>query len=759
MNTHLTHTLTRTVFPRQRCRPRLEALEERAVPSTLDLDWMRTFNGEIRAMTVAGDVFVTGSISGAYPGQTSAGAVDAFVARYSRSGALLQVTQFGTADTDRPAGIAADASGIYVVGTSHVESYVGGHPTPWHGSVIDGFVSRFSLDGALLGTTRLSPSEVGVPAAIAVSGSRLYVAGSTSGASPGEDTFLARLDREGTLLGTTRFGSEGGDGANGIAVSGGMVYVLGSTYGTFPGQTSAGDRDVFVSRLDLGGGLLGTAQFGSTSGDGPVGIAVSGDTVYVTGNTRGTFPSQTNAGGEEVFVTRLGLGGGVLGTTQFGTPDYDDVSSIAADGSGVYVLGRTEGAFPGQTNAGNYDLYVAHLDLAGGLLDITQFGTEDGDFPGGIAVDSTGVYITGHARGTFPGQPVNVPFESGDFVAHLVADRPPLPEAGPDHVAVFAPDSAGLGYGTWYLRPGSDPAAPVTSLVFGLAGWAPVTGDWNGDGITTPGVVDPATATWYLRHSNDPLAPDVTAFPYGYFTWTPVPGDWDGDGTTTVGVVDTSGAVSPHALWYLRNGSGPGAPDIIYAFGLPGWVPVAGDWDGNGSETAGVYDPATGTWYLRLSNDPTDPAVASFRYGWVDWKPVVGDWDGDGIDSIGVLDLNGLWYLRNSTTPGAPDIAPFAFGLGGWKPLAGAWRVPSSLLAAGEQAAGAEPKSGANFAPDVALALARLEAERDPPVSPTGAGAEQAALGPEAEGLVADSLTGDAEPTAALDALFTTGLI
>jgi hypothetical protein len=45
---------------------------------------------------------------------------------------------------------------------------------------------------------------------------------------------------------------------------------------------------------------------------------------------------------------------------------------------------------------------------------------------------------------------------------------------------------------------------------------------------------------------------------------------------------DTAGVFDPStAIWDLRNSNSPGAPDIApFAYGAPGWLPVAGDWDG-----------------------------------------------------------------------------------------------------------------------------------------------------------------------------------
>jgi hypothetical protein len=55
----------------------------------------------------------------------------------------------------------------------------------------------------------------------------------------------------------------------------------------------------------------------------------------------------------------------------------------------------------------------------------------------------------------------------------------------------------------------------------------------------------------------------------------PLAGDWDGDG------VDTAGVYSPASrTFFLRQAHGPGAADLVYGFGPAGVTPLAGDWDG-----------------------------------------------------------------------------------------------------------------------------------------------------------------------------------
>jgi glucose/arabinose dehydrogenase len=189
------------------------------------------------------------------------------------------------------------------------------------------------------------------------------------------------------------------------------------------------------------------------------------------------------------------------------------------------------------------------------------------------------------------------------------------------------------------------------------------------------GAFDPATANWYLRNSTGPGAPDAGQFQYGGAGWAAVVGDWDGNGTQTAGAVDPLGDTNPNELvWYLRNSNSAGAPDITpFNYGGRGWVPLAADWFHTGQQGIGAFDPATATWYLRGSASAGAADVGIFQYGAADWKPVVGDWTGTGRPGIGVFDPStATWYLRNSLSAGAPDFV-FQYGAAGWLPVVGDW--------------------------------------------------------------------------------------
>lgn len=212
----------------------------------------------------------------------------------------------------------------------------------------------------------------------------------------------------------------------------------------------------------------------------------------------------------------------------------------------------------------------------------------------------------------------------------------------------------------WLLRDTLTPGVATRQFSFGLPTDIPVFGDWNGDGVKTPGVV--RGNVWYLRNSNTAGGADIT-FTYGSPGDVPVVGDWTGVGR------DLPGVVRGGRTWYLRHSLSSGPAHQSFAFGAPGDVPVVGDWDGNGRDSVGVVRGGR-NWYLRNSAGG-GAAQISLAYGAPGDIPVVGDWDGNGRDSIGVV-RGGTWHLRNALSSGGPDRS-FAYGAADDVPLV--WRL------------------------------------------------------------------------------------
>ena len=114
----------------------------------------------------------------------------------------------------------------------------------------------------------------------------------------------------------------------------------------------------------------------------------------------------------------------------------------------------------------------------------------------------------------------------------------------------------------------------------------------------------------------------------------------------------------------------------MFGFGAPNWVPLAGDWNGDGKDTVGVYNPASGLFYLVNTNGKPY-ADQVFGFGAPNWVPLAGDWDGDGKDSVGVYDPGtSIFYLSNTNGRPYADII-FGYGMPGWTPISGHWTALS----------------------------------------------------------------------------------
>jgi hypothetical protein len=176
------------------------------------------------------------------------------------------------------------------------------------------------------------------------------------------------------------------------------------------------------------------------------------------------------------------------------------------------------------------------------------------------------------------------------------------------------------------------------------------------------GVFRPSTGELFLKNSNSSGFAD-TLIVFGNPGDYPVAGDWNGDGIDSVGIYRDG-------VFYLRNTNSTGFADIVVPFGNAGDQPVVGDWNGDGIDTIGVY--RNGTFLLRNSNTAGPPDLV-FTLGNPGDIGIAGDWDGDGITTCGVFrPSNGVIFLKNSNTTGFADLS-FVYGIAGDQPVAGDW--------------------------------------------------------------------------------------
>ena len=155
-----------------------------------------------------------------------------------------------------------------------------------------------------------------------------------------------------------------------------------------------------------------------------------------------------------------------------------------------------------------------------------------------------------------------------------------------------------------------------------------------------------------------------------------ISGDWNGDGKATIGLYNPV-----TGTFFLRNSNDPNqtSTDITFQFGpTNSFLPVAGDWNGSGLNQVGLYDQSTGTFHLREVSGTSVTDVA-FVYGPANNKllPIAGKWTpGAAVATVGLYSpFSSLFFLRNSNAGGIADTT-FLYGPsnnGTLRPLAGDW--------------------------------------------------------------------------------------
>ena len=187
----------------------------------------------------------------------------------------------------------------------------------------------------------------------------------------------------------------------------------------------------------------------------------------------------------------------------------------------------------------------------------------------------------------------------------------------------------------------------------------------------TTGLVDPSQGLWHLF---DGSGVEMSQFFFGNPGDYPILGDWDCDGVETPGMYRQS-----DGYVYLRNSNTQGEGEVKFFFGNPGDVPIAGDFNGDGCGTVSIYRPGNQTFYiineLGANNGGLGAAEFSYVFGDPGDKPFVGDFDGDGVETVGLhRESTGLVYFRNSHSQGNAD-AQFIFGDPGDRLIAGDWNA------------------------------------------------------------------------------------
>jgi hypothetical protein len=331
------------------------------------------------------------------------------------------------------------------------------------------------------------------------------------------DIYVVKLNAVGGFLWAKSFGSVQDDFGTDIAIDhAGNVHVTGAFYLSVDFDPSTAvymlyaqqcGSDGFLLKLDPSGNFLAAIEIGNNTGCADemalcVTVDVSGD-VLVGGRMWGTVDFDPSSG--------VVLGTGVMYALKL-SPSYVyqwartldplvawqfPISDIVTDSAGnVYIVGRVEGTTdydpgPAQYNLGAssppifYQMFIWKLSSFGTFLWVkpitTSTGNQGSQGEDGIAVNSTGVYITGESTGT-------VDFDPGPGVFNLTSSTiaPFLLKLDTAGNFLFATQfgSSGVGYDVTLDDTGN---VYVGGYFTGTADFDPGPGAYN---LTASGGVD-----------------------------------------------------------------------------------------------------------------------------------------------------------------------------------------------------------------------------------------------------------------------------
>lgn len=274
----------------------------------------------------------------------------------------------------------------------------------------------------------------------------VYVTGSVSGnnvnfgnsqianSAGGEDLFLAKYNAAGVCQWVRTAGSTSADRGRDLVLDNqGNIYVVGFVAGqtSFPNfqLNSNGGQDALIAKYDVNGGFQWAANVGGAQSDQFFGVDVDNNgNVYVIGHFQGSFNINTvngtqtvngNPNDYDVMYAKLNGNGQVQWIQTAGGNASDQGWSVQVQNDNVYVTGyfSNTATFMGengniaQTSAGDFDVYLADLNMNTGLVEWVQTaGGLGSDYGHKLETDAFGgIYLVGRFEGiaTFNGTQAN----------------------------------------------------------------------------------------------------------------------------------------------------------------------------------------------------------------------------------------------------------------------------------------------------------------------------------------------------------------
>jgi hypothetical protein len=400
-----------------------------------------------------GNVIVVGGFGGTVDfgkdAFTSAGADDIFVAKLAPNGDPIWARRFGGASSEAAASVAVDAKGeIFVAGNFQGTVDFGSGPIASAG-LNDIFLLKLGQGGVTLWSKGFGDATNQLATDVAVDpAGNVVLVGSFAGtvnfgtgalmSGGSNDVYVAKFSPMGQALWAKGFGDAAVQSAQGVATdAAGNIVIAGHNSGgvSFGGGfiASQGGTDVFVAKLDAGGGAhIWSAGFGDPGLQNVYGVGVDakGDVTFA-GRTAGDVDFgggfvKGDGNGEDFFVVKLDASGKHVYSVALQTDSSKQSGAVNVDADGNalvtgWVFGTVDLGF-GPVMTASDDAFVVKLDAQGKPVWGRIYGDDQGQEGRGIAAGPQGfVLVTGSAVGSidFGGGPLVSAGGSDAFLAKL----------------------------------------------------------------------------------------------------------------------------------------------------------------------------------------------------------------------------------------------------------------------------------------------------------------------------------------------------
>jgi hypothetical protein len=346
--------------------------------------------GDTEANAIAvdpeGNVYVVGKII--------AGGLysDLYIAKYDLDGQFgwEQIIDGGQGGNDEAEAIAVDSA------SDSTGIYVTGYITNANGNT-DMFLIKLSRVNGQELWRRIIDGGYGddKASAIAVKDGKVIITGFSTGKTSGEDYRTIVYSSEGVLQWNAEYDGPAhqGDFAKAIAISeSGRVSITGASY---RGNKNTGHLDYHTITYSRLGNKIWEARYDGKENGNDEALAIcvdQNDNVYVTGRSE---LSKKKIKDYDYYTIKYDATGAAVWEERYDSGNgHEEASAIALDESGVYVTGYATGASSGA------DFYTVKYGLADGhVIHAARYDADSGeDKATGLAVDPSGVVVTGWSK-------------------------------------------------------------------------------------------------------------------------------------------------------------------------------------------------------------------------------------------------------------------------------------------------------------------------------------------------------------------------